>query len=96
LLGRALLELGNTSEAIQELETALRQQPHSPEVHYSLARAYSKAKRTEQARRERAEFMRLNGILARKPQTSESQSYRSSSDRGSLPPDGLNEPAPQK
>ena len=96
LLGRALLELGNTDQAIRELETARRLGTFSPEVHYSLARAYAKVRRTEDARRERAEFTRLNALLARKQQPSESQSYRSSSDRGGLPPAGLSEPAPQK
>jgi predicted Zn-dependent protease len=96
LLGRALLELGNANQAVPELETSRRLEPLSPEVHYNLARAYAKVNRSEEARRERAEFTRLNAMAAREQQPSEGQSYRSSSDRGSIPPGGLSAPKPQK
>ena len=60
VMGRSYLELGNSSEAIGALETASRLAPSSPAVHFSLARAYAKAKRMEEAERERAAFVRLN------------------------------------
>ena len=95
LLGRSLLELGEASEAVKELENARRLGPFSPEVRYSLARAYAKVKRTQDAARERAEFTRLNDLLSRKQQQSEAQSYRSTSDRGSVQPGAVREAPPK-
>ena len=60
LLGRALLEVGKTEESIKELEIASRLAPNYPEVHFNLARAYTKARMPAQAERERAIFARLN------------------------------------
>jgi tetratricopeptide (TPR) repeat protein len=60
LLGRALLETGKTEAAIKELEIASRLAPNYPEVHFNLARAYTKAKMMAEAERERAIFARLN------------------------------------
>jgi tetratricopeptide (TPR) repeat protein len=60
VLGRSFLELGNTADSIKALETARRLAGNSPAVHFSLARAYAKAKRPEDAERERAIFVRLN------------------------------------
>ncbi len=93
LLGRTLFELGLTEASIRELELARRLGPFSPEVRYSLARAYAKAHRNEEAARERAEFARLNALLQRRQQQSESQSYRSSGDRGALEPHSVQESA---
>ena len=58
-LGRALLELGEVDRAIQELETGVKQAPNSPEMFFSLARAYTKKGRTEDAARARATFLKL-------------------------------------
>ena len=65
LLGRALLELGKVEPAVAELETASKLAPNYPGVHFSLARAYAKAKRPEDAQRERAIFAQLNASSER-------------------------------
>jgi tetratricopeptide (TPR) repeat protein len=59
-MGRVLLETGDVEGAIQSFETGIKLTPDSPEVRFSLARAYSRAGRTEDAARERAEFLRLD------------------------------------
>jgi tetratricopeptide (TPR) repeat protein len=59
-LGRALLELGKIDAAVTELETASRLAPNYPEVHFNLARAYTKAKKPAQAAEERILFSELN------------------------------------
>jgi tetratricopeptide (TPR) repeat protein len=59
-LGRIMLETGEVERAITSLETAAKLAADSPEVHFSLARAYARAGRTEDANRERAEFLRLD------------------------------------
>jgi predicted Zn-dependent protease len=58
-LGRALVETGEVERGIGELEAAARLAPDSPEMHFSLARAYAKAGRKEDAERERATFTEL-------------------------------------
>lgn len=58
-LGRVLLALGQTAAAIEELRTAVRLEPQSPENHFDLAEAYRKADRGADAARERAEFERI-------------------------------------
>jgi tetratricopeptide (TPR) repeat protein len=65
-LGRVLLE-GSDADlpgAIRELELAVKLAPDSPQVHISLASAYSKAGRKQEAARERAEFARLKKLMA--------------------------------
>ncbi len=57
--GQVLLELGDVPGAIEQLETGLKVAPESPTLHFTLARAYQKAGRNEEAERERLEFMRL-------------------------------------
>jgi tetratricopeptide (TPR) repeat protein len=59
-LGRSQFQTGEVDKAIDSLETARRLAPDSPEVRFSLARAYAKAGRTEDAARERAEFVKLD------------------------------------
>jgi tetratricopeptide (TPR) repeat protein len=59
-LGRALVELGEIERGTAALEAAARLAPDSPEMHYSLARAYAKAGRTQDAERERAIFRELD------------------------------------
>lgn len=65
-LGRVLLEGDekNLPAAIRELEAAVKLAPDSPQVHFSLASAYSKAGRKQDAARERAEFARLRKLIA--------------------------------
>lgn len=53
VLGRALTETGDAKEGIEHLEKTLQWQPDNLEVHLALAKAYSKAGRKEDARRER-------------------------------------------
>jgi tetratricopeptide (TPR) repeat protein len=57
--GRILLETGDVEGAIRALERAAKLAPDSPEVRFSLARAYTRAGRTEDAARERAVFVKL-------------------------------------
>lgn len=58
-LGRALVELGELDAGIRELEEAVRLAPESPETHFTLARAYARAGRAEDAARERAVFAEM-------------------------------------
>ena len=58
-LGRTLLATGQTANAIQELQTAVRLEPQSPENHFDLAEAYRAAGRKEDAAKEQAEFQRI-------------------------------------
>jgi tetratricopeptide (TPR) repeat protein len=59
-LGRALVELGERERGILELEEAARLAPDSPEMHFSLARAYQKAGRKADADKARATFLELD------------------------------------
>jgi predicted Zn-dependent protease len=59
-LGRALLELGEVDAAILELEKGAGLAPDSPEMHFSLARAYARKGRAEDAATARATFLRLD------------------------------------
>ena len=61
-LGRILLETGDLDRAIRELEAGARLAPDSPEMYFALARAYSRAKRPQDAARARAEFSRLDKL----------------------------------
>jgi tetratricopeptide (TPR) repeat protein len=61
-LGQIKLERNDVAGAIVELETAAKLEPDSPSVHYALARAYQRAGRGADARRERAEFSRLERL----------------------------------
>lgn len=53
VLGRALVETGNLKDGIDLLEKELRREPGNLEIHFALAKAYSKSGRKEDARRER-------------------------------------------
>ena len=59
VLGRILLELGQIDRAIKELEEGVRLEPLSPEMHFALARAYTRAGRKQDADRERETFKQL-------------------------------------
>jgi tetratricopeptide (TPR) repeat protein len=62
VLGQIKLEANDLAGAITELETAVKLEPDSPSVHYTLARAYQRAGRSADAERERAEFTRLERL----------------------------------
>lgn len=59
VLGRVLLELGETDRSIKELEEGVRLAPQSPEMHFALSRAYTRAGRKKDADRERETFKEL-------------------------------------
>ena len=61
-LGQALLEMGEVDGAIRELETGVKLAPDSPSLHFTLARAYQRAGRLEDATRARQEFTRLDRL----------------------------------
>jgi tetratricopeptide (TPR) repeat protein len=61
-LGQALLETGDVDGAIKELLIGITLASDSPGLHFTLARAYQRAGRTEDANREREEFTRLDRL----------------------------------
>src|SRR5204863_6163979 len=50
--GRLCLALGRTNSALQELRTAVKLAPGSPDVHFALSQALSEARRNGQPARE--------------------------------------------
>jgi tetratricopeptide (TPR) repeat protein len=62
VLGRALLAREDPGRAAAELEAAVKLAPASPEARFSLASAYSRLGRKEDAARELAEFKRLQHL----------------------------------
>jgi len=62
VLGKLLASAGQVEPGIKELEIARQQAPDSPQVHFSLATAYSMAGKKDEAARERAEFARLRKL----------------------------------
>lgn len=62
VLGKLLASAGQVESGIKELEIARQQAPDSPQVHFSLATAYSMAGKKAEAARERAEFARLRKL----------------------------------
>ena len=61
-LGQALLETGDIEGAIGELQHGIKLAPESPGLHFTLARAYQRAGRLDDAERERNEFTRLDRL----------------------------------
>jgi tetratricopeptide (TPR) repeat protein len=61
-LGQALLDSGDVEAAIRELQAGLKMAPDSPGLHFTIARAYQRAGRLEDAAREREEFTRLDRL----------------------------------
>jgi tetratricopeptide (TPR) repeat protein len=59
VLGRVLLELDQIDRSIKELEEGVRLAPNIPEMHFALARAYTRAGRKQDADRERELFKKL-------------------------------------
>ena len=62
VLGQALLDTGDVDGAIAELQAGIKLAPESPGLHFTLARAYQKAGRLEEANKERDEFTRLDRL----------------------------------
>ncbi len=60
--GRALLDGGDVPGAVAQLEEGTKLAPDSPEMHFALARAYTRAGRKADAARERTEFLRLDRL----------------------------------
>jgi Flp pilus assembly protein TadD len=61
-LGRVLLAKEDAAGAVAELEQAVKLSPGSIEARYSLASAYSRLGRKDEAARELAEFKRLQNL----------------------------------
>ena len=61
-LGQALLETGDIEGAIRELEIGIKLAPQSPGLHFTIARAYQRAGRLDDATRARNEFTRLDRL----------------------------------
>lgn len=61
-LGQALLETGDVDGAIRELTAGLKLAPESPGLHFTIARAYQRAGRLEEANKARDEFTRLDRL----------------------------------
>lgn len=59
LLGILSLDAGDVDRAVKELEIARKLMPGEPQVAYSLANAYVKAHRNQDAMRERQAFVKL-------------------------------------
>ena len=79
VLGRVLLELGQTERAISELEIGVRLAPESPEMHFALARAYARAGRKQDAANENEIFKKLQEKYSQKPEASTNSEGPSSS-----------------
>lgn len=62
VLGQVKFRSGDVAGAITQLEAARALEPSSPSVHFHLARAYQRAGRDEDAKRERLEFSRLEAL----------------------------------
>jgi predicted Zn-dependent protease len=64
-LGQALLELDDVTGAIEQLRAGIAIAPETPILHFTLARAYRKAGRVEDAERERRTFQTPRAYCAR-------------------------------
>jgi predicted Zn-dependent protease len=94
LLGRASLEVGDDATALRELEIAAKLSPGSPEVHFNLAKAYSRAKMTEAAAKERATFARLNELSDIEKNQSGNQIYAGPHDSNDVSHPSSSNPKP--
>ena len=86
ILGRALLELGETARAVQELEKGAALAPESADMQFALARAYKRAGREEDAEKARQEFLRLDRAAREKDRKTPS---------GDEPPETPPSPSPR-
>jgi predicted Zn-dependent protease len=71
VLGRALVETGNVKGGTELLEKELQLEPDNLEIHFALAKAYSKSGRKEDARRERLLWCRRATLSSGKSQLCE-------------------------
>jgi tetratricopeptide (TPR) repeat protein len=62
VLGQALLETGDVDAAIRELTAGIKLAPESPGLHFTIARAYQRAGRLDEANHARDEFTRLDRL----------------------------------
>jgi tetratricopeptide (TPR) repeat protein len=62
VLGRALIAAEDLPRAVAELQAALKLAPNDPDAHFSLATAYKRLGKTEDATREQNEFKRLEHL----------------------------------
>lgn len=62
VLGRALLANEDAAGAVVELQHAVKLAPNDPDAHFSLATAYSRLGKKEDAAREQTEFKRLEHL----------------------------------
>jgi tetratricopeptide (TPR) repeat protein len=62
VLGQVKLQSGDVPGAIVDLETAVKLEPASPSAHFHLARAYQRASRAADAKRERETFSKLEKL----------------------------------
>jgi tetratricopeptide (TPR) repeat protein len=60
--GRLWLALDKTDRALTELRTAVKLAPGSPDAHFALSQALSRAGRNAEAAHERSEFKRLKAL----------------------------------
>ena len=61
--GRLCAETGKIDRALQELQSAVKLAPGSPDARFALSRALWKAGRKSEAEREQAEFERLKTLV---------------------------------
>lgn len=73
VLGRVLLELGQIDRAVKELEEGVKLAPASPEMHFALSRAYTRAGRKQDAARAREIFKKLQDEYNQKRQLDNSE-----------------------
>ena len=85
LLGNALFATGRIRRSVVQLERACRLAPESPEVRYSLGRAYAKAGNAQLARREQAMFMQLQAARQHKSESEESAAPASQTNAAEVP-----------
>jgi tetratricopeptide (TPR) repeat protein len=62
VLGRALVASEDFTRAVTELQQAVKLAPNDPDAHFSLATAYSRLGKKEDATREQTEFKRLEHL----------------------------------
>ena len=60
VMGRLLFDLGQNDRAVKELESARNLAPEAANIHFALARAYTRVNRKADADRAREAFTRLN------------------------------------
>ena len=70
VLGSSLLATGQAEQSLAHLERARDLAPESPEICYSLSRAYAKLGKGALAKKEQAEFVRLKNLQRPQQETS--------------------------